>query len=369
MIDTSLDSSNFYFLLAVFQGIILSLIIVFEKPVRKASLCFGILIFLFSLSLLHLLLEESIHAFNSLYPIPMDFSLSFGPLAYLHVLYIKNPTRKLKRRDLLHFVPSIVLDGLFFSALFFFIRENMDWAYENVQSIRTLGVSMAILATLQQCIYTLLIYKESRNTKNTLKGFKEVRIWLKHILIAWLTIISFLLISMPLSLVHIDQFDDNSFLLYKPLGIIIGMCIYVLGYLYLIKYRKIVSYYSDRVGKISFSTSELALKKREILDILKNQRLYEDPTLTVSKLATHIGWPINDLSSMINETLNTNFNDLINRHRIDAFKEIIFEPDSKKYSIFGLSQKVGFSSKASFYRAFKKQTGITPSDFMKSSVK
>ena len=121
MIDTSLNSSNFYFLLAVFQGLILAFIIIFRQPTRKSNLFFGLLLFLFSSSLLHLILEESISAFNSKFPIPMEFSLSFGPLAFLHIRYIKDPKRVFRKKDLLHFLPSLLLDGVFFTSIFLYI--------------------------------------------------------------------------------------------------------------------------------------------------------------------------------------------------------------------------------------------------------
>jgi len=369
MIDTSLDSSNFYFLLAVFQGLVLSSIIVFQKPFRKPNLFLGILIFLYSLSLLHLLLEESIHAFNAYYPIPMDFSLAFGPLAYFHVLYIKDPSRRFRSKDLLHFAPSFVLDGILFTTIFLLVRVNMDWANSHVQTIQTFGLVMAIFGLIQQCIYTYLIYKESKATRHVLKEFSNVRKWLKYLLVCWSMSIIFLVIALPLALYYIEELDDNSFLIYKPLGIIVGLCIYILGYFYLIKYQRIVGSYSDRVKNFKFSPSDIDLKKEQILNALRTDKLYEDSSLTVAKLAGHLGWPINNLSRMINETLDTNFNDLINKHRVDAFKEKLLQPDSRKYSILGLGQGVGFSSKASFYRAFKKETGITPSDYLKSQGK
>jgi AraC-like DNA-binding protein len=87
----------------------------------------------------------------------------------------------------------------------------------------------------------------------------------------------------------------------------------------------------------------------------------------VTKLAQQLGWPVNDLSFLINEAFRTNFNDWINNYRIEVFKELLRHPENRKYSILGLSQEVGFSSKASFYRAFKKVTGVTPSDYLKSN--
>ncbi len=366
MIDTSLNSSNFYFLLAVVQGIVLAGIILFRKPRRRAHFFFGILVLLFSLSLLQGLLEESIHAFNARFPIPMDFGLAFGPLAYLHVLYIKDPLKAFRVSDLAHFLPSFILDGILFTSGFLYIRSNMEWAYENIPLIQSIGLTLALVDLIQLSIYTVLIYRVSSEAKMVLRDFEAVKKWLKTLVVLWCVLIGFLLIAVPVALFYVDRFDDNSYLIYKPMGVFKALCIYLLGYFYLLKYAKKVETYAERIGNFKFTKSDLIQKKDKILNALEKDKLYEDPSITVAKLAGHLGLPINSLSRMINETLNTNFNDLINQYRVQAFKSRVLAPDSHKYSILGLGQEVGFRSKASFYRAFKKETGMTPSDFMKS---
>jgi AraC-like DNA-binding protein len=171
---------------------------------------------------------------------------------------------------------------------------------------------------------------------------------------------------LPVALFNLDKLDESSYLIYKPFGMLIGLYIYVLGYLYLLKYSKSVETYTGRISKFKFPHPDLMEKKDQIIKALKEGKLYQDPTLTVAKMAEYLGWPINSLSSVINETFDTNFNDLINQYRVQAFKEKALHPDSHKYSILGLGQEVGFQSKASFYRAFKKETGMIPTDFLKS---
>jgi AraC-like DNA-binding protein len=367
MIDTSLDSFNFYFLFAVFQGIVLAGLVLTSKPFRKPHLYLGLLILVFSMSLLHLILAQSIHAFNAKYPIPMDFSLAYGPLAYLHVLTIKNPRRKLHLFDLLHFLPSQLIDGVLFSAFFIYAGANMTWAYTNLEIIQTTALVITILSLMQLCIYTIFTYKLLRQDLAGLREFSKVRNWLNWLLFSWACIIVFLLIATPLSLLNIKQLDENTFMLYNPLGVIIGLCIYILGYLYLLKYKKTVDTYMDRMERFKFSEEVFNRKKQLLLEALDSQKSYKDPTISVAKLAQHLGWPVNDLSFLINEVFHTNFNDWINHHRIQVFKELLQNPENRKYSLLGLSQKVGFSSKASFYRAFKKATGSTPSDYVKSN--
>jgi AraC-like DNA-binding protein len=123
------------------------------------------------------------------------------------------------------------------------------------------------------------------------------------------------------------------------------------------------------MSKITYSREELIDIKFQLLQAMKQLAYYKDQNLTVVKLAKEMGVPSKKLSTVINDTLHTNFNDLINRYRIAAFKEKILSPDSRKYSIAGLAQDIGFSSKASFYRAFKKETGQTPTDYLNQSDK
>jgi len=44
------------------------------------------------------------------------------------------------------------------------------------------------------------------------------------------------------------------------------------------------------------------------------------------------------------------------------------EQEGQKYLIVGLGQEDDFRSKASLYRTFKKETGMTPSQFIKSQA-
>lgn len=367
MINTSLDSINFYFFLAVFQGFILVGLILLSKPLNRPHLYLGLLILVFSLSLLHLILVQSIHAFNAKYPIPMDFSLAYGPLAYLHVVSLKSPRRKYSLGDLFHFLPTLLIDGILFSFFFIYAGTRMTWVYANLEKIQTVALVITLLSLMQLCIYTIAAYNKLRQDRDELKEFLKIRTWLNWLFSSWICIILFLLIAIPASLFNIEKLDENSFMLYNPFGIIMGLSIYGLGYLYLLRYRKTIDVYIDRVERFKFSEEELDSRKRMLSEKLENQKSYKDPDISVAKLAHQLGWPVNDLSFLINEGFRTNFNDWINHYRIEVFKELLRHPENRKYSMIGLSQEVGFSSKASFYRAFKKATGVTPSEYLKSN--
>lgn len=368
MLDTSLTSSNFYFLLAVFQGLILSGLIIFLPPRKKPHIYIGILIFLVAIALLHSVLESSIHAFNSKFPVPLSYRFAFGPLAYLHILHIKDPTRNLKRKDLLHFIPALIFDVVVFIAAFLYIGSNMEWAQNNIPLIQGIAILVALVSIIQLAFYTYLIRKESLDTNAVLKDFNNVRKWLSLLIVSWCLVIGLHMIAIPISLFFIEQLDDNAHLLYIPFGVFQALWILVLAYSYVTVYAKVVNGYMDKIRNFKFESNEIEHKKTQLLEVLDQDHLYKDPKLTIAKLAGHLGWPINSASKIINDILLTNFNDLINQYRVDAFKQLTLEPEHKKFSILGLGQEVGFSSKASFYRVFKKETGMTPSEFMKNQV-
>jgi AraC-like DNA-binding protein len=66
---------------------------------------------------------------------------------------------------------------------------------------------------------------------------------------------------------------------------------------------------------------------------------------------------------VINETLNQNFYDFINKYRVEEFKKRLKGEDALNYPLYGHAVDCGFSSKSSFHEVFKKHTGLTPSQY------
>jgi AraC-like DNA-binding protein len=55
----------------------------------------------------------------------------------------------------------------------------------------------------------------------------------------------------------------------------------------------------------------------------------------------------------------------VNSYRIEAFKELVAQPENKKLTLLGLAFECGFNSKSTFNDVFKKSTGKTPSQYAK----
>ena len=59
-----------------------------------------------------------------------------------------------------------------------------------------------------------------------------------------------------------------------------------------------------------------------------------------------------------------NFNDFVNHYRIEAIKEKLNNGEHNTSTLLGIALDCGFNSKATFNRAFKKSTSLSPKDFI-----
>lgn len=117
--------------------------------------------------------------------------------------------------------------------------------------------------------------------------------------------------------------------------------------------------------KSGLSSEESAKIYHRIVNHVEQERAYLDGELSIQKLASDLGLSVNHASQAINEFENRNFRDFLNKRRVDeACRRLGERPDG---NLLSLAFEVGFSSKSSFNRAFRRFTGSTPSEFAADS--
>lgn len=99
---------------------------------------------------------------------------------------------------------------------------------------------------------------------------------------------------------------------------------------------------------------------------MQEQKLYLNKELKISELAQAVGCSSHALSFVFSQYLNQSYYDYINAYRVEEFKRLATNPEYARYTLSSLAEKAGFSSRASFFRSFKKVTGITPNEYMQS---
>lgn len=100
------------------------------------------------------------------------------------------------------------------------------------------------------------------------------------------------------------------------------------------------------------------------LDLLmKSERLYIDPDLSLAGLASRLDLSAHQLSELMNSRLGKGFSRFLREHRIDAAKAMLrAEP---KASVLSVGLSVGFTSPSNFYEAFREIEGRTPGQYRK----
>ena len=100
--------------------------------------------------------------------------------------------------------------------------------------------------------------------------------------------------------------------------------------------------------------------------LMQEKRLYVNPDLKIADLASVLNVSPYTLSYVFNQFLNKNYYDYLNDYRIAEFKRLLNEDEYSKYTLSALAELCGFSSRNSFFRYFKKTTGITPNEYVQS---
>lgn len=99
--------------------------------------------------------------------------------------------------------------------------------------------------------------------------------------------------------------------------------------------------------------------------VMEKDKPFLDPNLTLKQLAANVGLHPNKLSWLLNNHFGKNFNDFINQFRVNEFKQRALDPVNKNLTLLGLAYDSGFNSKTVFNTFFKKETGITPRQWVK----
>ncbi len=103
---------------------------------------------------------------------------------------------------------------------------------------------------------------------------------------------------------------------------------------------------------------------KQINNVLLKDNIYLDANISLDKFVEAVKTNKTYLSQVLKEDFNTNYTDLINEYRIEKAKELLVSNYALSYTINSIAIEVGYNSVATFYRAFKKHTGVTPTFFI-----
>lgn len=107
----------------------------------------------------------------------------------------------------------------------------------------------------------------------------------------------------------------------------------------------------------------------KIVEIMEHSQEIYDPEFSIDVLARLCDEKTKVVSSELNYSLSKNFNSLLNEYRVREMCRRLNDPESSSMTIEAIAQEVGYKSRSTYISAFKKYTGLTPSEYMKAMPK
>lgn len=305
--------------------------------------------------------------------IGVPFPLVHGPFLYLYTGALTGIIQW-KPKHLLHFLPFLCFYAYYFQ--FFTLSESAKVSYvkhyiiEQPDLFFRLLYPSFILSGITYMLFTIgLFHKHQKNILKNLSNSNEKNnlFWLRNLIIGLSMIWCIVLIGdfVLMEGIH-DQVIHISVVLFVAS---IGYFGIRQGHIFTLQSHPVeLEKESTRYQKSGLKEEKAIKVQNELLSLMQTQKLYLDEDLSLPQLSEILQIHPNYLSQIINERFHRNFYDFVNMYRIEEFKRIVLLEDSKKLTFFALACGCGFNSKASFNNAFKKFTGMTPSEYVKSAT-
>jgi AraC-like DNA-binding protein len=358
-------------LLGWIQGLILTVLLFASKKNRYPNKFLATIMLLFSLASFNLFLYYTpliklppVFSFVLNF-IPLIIIMPIGPLLYFYVRSNFEPEFRLQKKHwwqfspvILDIVPQLIAAVFVIGVLTNNIRNNpAPWG----QAIDTYNVYADIPRWLSVSIYVGLSLKYLRLTgadSARQKWFRQfLSIFMVFQAIWFIYLVPYVIPS--LTNYMLDTFD------WYPVYIPLVILIYTLGI------KGYLQPPQDAVPvKKAVPPSQTVVQ--EVVPALKqameHDRIYLNPELDLALLSDHTGIPPKTISAVLNQHLQQSFSEFINGYRVADFQQKALSEEFRDLTIMGIAFESGFNSQATFQRAFKQITGVSPREYIRQNT-
>ena len=331
-----------------------------------------------------------------LFYVPFQHLYFIGPVIFFYVQSLLNPSFRFGKKEWLHLLPGIfyllfsivmvVTDKLVLKE-YYFLANGADPDFDTWYQL-TGFFSMLIYFLLSLRYYSL--YKKLMVQVISYADVVMFR-WIRNFLLAFLLMLLVRLIFYIVGMFIPDTYI-NSWWYFLAFAIIFYY-IAITGYANsietkiafqpnLLTYRpalllnynplQFTDYIETEEAEViaisavanNNETADVKEWKEKLLQLMHSAKAYEDPELSLTQVAKQLQSNPSFISRMVNQGFQQNFNDFVNQFRIEAVKEMLNKGEQKKQTLLGIALDCGFNSKATFNRAFKKATGLSPKEWI-----
>lgn len=263
-------------------------------------------------------------------------SLAIIPVAFY--LYIRAFFFQKNRTSFIHLL-SIVAPLILGFLLTEFDLTEFDWIVWTI--------CLCVIGIYSVLVLRLLIYESKTRGFSYFQNPGSRISWLRSFVLLHVLMLILLIIQLPTvpsiwyviiySWILYQLFKESSFLSPIPIGN---------------KYKK------------STLTPDFKSSIIERLDqLMGEEHFYRRDDASLSVLADELSASTHHLSQVLNESLKISFQDLLARFRVREACRLLRDDKHSQVKIENIATQVGYNSKSAFNTAFKKRTGLTPSEY------
>jgi len=344
-----------------FQGIIF--VVLFILKGGAANRLFALFIALFSYNLFYCVLYWSqfsahLYAFlRSTYYIPLSL---YGGIFYLYVRTLTT-YQSLRWSDLVHAFPILLVIYQFGSYMILTPTEkiriqNTGTILEHVKDLPWSHLALVLV----MFVYAMAAYK---SFSLHYRKDPDLGIWLKLIFAAFLIFTCSHIVYAVLYQLYVIPFEYDYFIVFFMILLICLVTYFAFMYSHVfngVSIDQLIPFVKyEKTGLSKDFSLEL---KRRLLLIMKQDKPYLDSEIRLDTIADLLDISRHHASQIINQHFSLHFYDFINKYRIQDAEELLRDPKSG-LSITDVAYQTGFNNRISFYKAFKKYTAMTPSEY------
>ena len=280
-----------------------------------------------------------------------EIAFLFGPLVFIHLQCLILNKKRLRAIDVLHLLPILAFWLGYGDVLL--MEGNIRSEYINAHFL-TRTMFWNYLLAFQMMIYAISssVFLYLNRTVLSAKRFQ----YAVFLVVAY--VCSSILIS------YLTHFADGwrDFAWYY---VLLTFLIFGVGY-FLVKNPEFLLQIKKKYFASNLSEKDMLRIQSKIQKAFKKDQIFLDGSFNISDLSKQLNEKQHHVSQTFSELISENFNDYVNKHRIEIAKQLLHDPKYGNYKIEAIALESGFNNKVTFYKAFTKFVEQTPSAFRKS---
>ncbi len=293
-----------------------------------------------------------------------SFEFILGPSLYLYAMSLAYQDFSLKKRHALHLIPFFI-HAAFMSAKYHFYSAETKIHFLRFGFLSPLERNLNYIAIyvhfLVYSILTLIILHRYRTElKQYFSSIKKIRL-------LWLSLmVGGFIVLWGTGLIHYFYMLLGGRSIFPNSVSIVLLFIFANIILYKgIKQPEIFGGIEQQHSQPKPIIPETVYNQyvKKLTTLMEKEKPYLTPSISLSDLADKISISPRYLSYVINKSYNQNFFTFINSFRIKESLKMLSHPKNQSKTVLEILYDVGFNNKSVFNAAFKKYTGMTPTQF------